>query len=233
MTEPYSNTIDWEEFWDETDEYEALEANPSGEQIVDPLRTFLERRCELESYANVGCGPGATVFDVAERYPDADVVGYDAARDVLKRNREHARDRGVTNVSFERTILPEFDPDRQFDVVGSFFTLCYVADIETALSNLYDAVAPGGYLVFTYHNEYARSMFRNIAESPHEYLDDSSAWDPETFADRFELVLEGESLLSYRQIHDALGSWPQSVWSVTDVERYGAWRMNPLVFVPK
>ncbi|WP_211334027.1 class I SAM-dependent methyltransferase [Halopiger aswanensis] len=138
------------------------------------------------------------------------------------------------DVTFERAVLPEFDPDRQFDVVSSFYTLCYVADVERALQNLFDAVVPGGYLLITYHNEYAQSIFESIAESPTDYLDETSAWDPDHFAERFELVIGGENLLSYRRIRDVLGSWPQSVWSVAEnAERYDAWRQNPFVFVPK
>lgn len=87
--------------------------------------------------------------------------------------------------------------------------------------------------MFTYHNEYAQSMFASIAEQPHEYLDEDSAWEPDHFEDRFTSVIEGDSLLSYRRIHDILDAWPQSLWSEVETERYGAWRQNPVVFVPK
>lgn len=51
---------------------------------------------------------------------------------------------------------------------------------------------------------------------------------------RFELVTSGESLLSYDRIHDILGTWPRSVFSVaTDTDAYGAHRHEPLVYVPK
>lgn len=230
----YDHTIDWEEYWEAADAEAAADASPSTEYIVEPLREFFERRGIPDSYADVGCGAGAAVFHVAENFPETTAVGYDSAEPVLAENRKRAREGEYTNVSFDRTHLPEFDADRKFEAVSSFFTLCYVADLERALKNLYDAVAPGGHLIFTYHNEYAQSTFENIAESPHAYLDESSRWDPERFADRFELVLDGESLLSYRRIYALLGSWPRSVWSVTgEAERYGAWRMNPLVYVPK
>jgi SAM-dependent methyltransferase len=229
----YSGTIDWDEYWDTADEKDTEDASPSTEYIIDPLGELFEERGVPETYADVGCGPGAAVFDVAERYPETTVVGYDAADAVLAENRKRARADGVDNVSFEHARLPEFDPDQQFDVVTCFYTLCYVADIEAALANLYDAVAPGGYLVITYHNQHAQRMFQAMADAPEEFLDEDGAWKPGRFSDRFELVIEGESLLSYRQIHDVLGSWPQSVWSaVEDAERYRAWKMNPLVFVP-
>lgn len=231
---PYDATIDWNQYWTDTDISTAINASPSAEYIVDPLLRFLDEQGRPETYADVGCGPGSVVFEVAETYPDTTAFGYDSAEAVLEANRERAGQRNLANARFDRTVLPEFDPDRQFTIVSSFFTLCYVAEVEQALKNLYRAVAPGGYLVLTYHNRYAKSLFREIAKSPHEYLDESSRWDPDRFADRFELVLDGESLLSYDRIHAVLGTWPQSVWSVTeDVERYGAWRQNPLVYVPK
>lgn len=234
MSESYSDTINWDEYWESADESDVTDASPSAEYVVDPLREFFDERGVPESYADVGCGAGAAVFDVAEQFPGTSVVGYDAVDAVLKENRQRARDAKCDNVAFEHTVLPAFDPDRQFDVVSSFFTLCYVADVERALTNLYDAVAPGGYLLITYHNASAQSMFQEMAESPHEYLDEDGPWKPDRFADRFELVLEGESLLSYRTIHDVLDAWPQSIWSVAEnAEPYQARRMNPLVFVPK
>lgn len=231
----YDRTIDWDRYWNDADEDRAdVGASPSAELVVEPLREFLAETGVPDSYADVGCGPGAAVFAVAERFPETAVVGYDAAEPVLEWNREQAREAGHEHASFERAVLPEFDPGRQFEVVSAFFTLCYVADVERALTNLYDAVAPGGSLVFTYHNRLAQSHFRKVAASPDEYLDESAPFDPDRYADRFELVLDGESLLSYDRIHDALGTWPRSVWSVADdAERYGAWRQNPLVYVPK
>lgn len=235
MTETtFPRTIDWDRYWSEADDGDALDASPSAQLVVDPLLAFLEARGAPDSHADVGCGPGATTFAVADRYPDADVVGYDAAEPVLAADRERARRRDLDDVSFEHAVLPGFDPGRQFDLVTALFTLCYVADVESALQALYDAVAPGGHLVVTYHNSLAQSYFSGVAEDPHEHLPDDGPFDPDTYADRFELVIEGESLLSHERIHDVLGTWPQSVWSVVGTEdRYGAWRHNPLVFVPK
>lgn len=236
----FERTIDWSAYWREADDGDRAGASPSAEYVVDPLLEFLDERrgsgsrAGPESLADVGCGAGATAFAVAERYPDATVVGYDAAEAVLAENRERARREEVANVTFERAVLPDFDPGRQFEVVCAFFTLCYVEDVERALAALYDAVAPGGALVLTYHNRLARAQFRSVAASPEEHLGDESPFDPERYADRFELVLAGESLLSYEAIHETLGTWPQSVWSVVGTEdRYAAWRHNPLVYVPK
>jgi len=230
------STIDWTQYWEDAEEAdgENLDANPSEAYVCEPLLDFLDATGSPDSFADVGCGPGAVVFAVAKRYPEVTVAGFDAAEPVLAENCERAHVAGHENLCFEQAVLPGFDPDRQFDVVSSFFTLCYVAEAERAIRNLYDAVTAGGHLVFTYHNQFARAFYSRIADVPGEHLDDSFPSDPERFQERFRLVLEGESLLSYDRIHEALGTWPRSVWSVVEEsERYGAWRSIPLVYVPK
>ncbi|SDR15445.1 class I SAM-dependent methyltransferase [Natronobacterium texcoconense] len=233
--EKYSDTIDWDEYWDGADEEVREDTGPSAILALEPCVEFIETMLPdgPDAYADVGCGPGDLAFEVSTHYPDATVVGYDSAVAVLEENRERAREVD-SDVTFEQAVLPEFDPDRQFDIVSCLFTLGYVADIERALETLYEAVKPGGYLIVHYYNRFAQAHYSSIAESPDEYLDEDSAWNPETFADRFELVVEGENLLSYERIHDVLGTWPQSLFSVADdAEPYPAHRYEPLVYVPK
>lgn len=107
-----------------------------------------------------------------------------------------------------------------------------VADVERALRELYGAVAPGGVLTVGYHNRLARAQFRKAASAPEEHLTDSP-WDPDRFEDRFRLLLSGENLLSYERIHDALGTWPRSLYAVGNADRHRGWRHNPFVYVPK
>lgn len=229
-----TSTIDWNEYWRQSDDVGRDDANASADHVLDAILELLASKEAPDSYVDVGCGGGAVVFEVAERYPETTVIGYDSSRSVIAENRERVRDAGVENLTFEVAELPAFDSDSTYDLVSCFFTLCYVADVERALSKLYEAVAPGGDLVITYHNRLARSVFEDIASSPHDHLDETTVWHPERFADRFELVLEGENLLSYERIHDTLGTWPRSLWSITEAaERYDAWRQNPLVYVPK
>lgn len=229
----YDATIDWDSYWTEADEDDREDASPSATYVVDPLLEFLEGRGDCDSLADVGCGTGTVAFATAERYPDATVVGSDAAKPVLAENRERTGDRGLPNLRFERTVLPEFDPDRQFDVVCCCFTLCYVPAAEDALRALYDAVEPGGDLVVTYHNRLGRQHMQAVAENPEEHLEESSPWEPDRVADRFRALLAGESLLSRERIHDALGAWPLELWSAVDAEPYPAWQHIPLVYVPK
>ena len=227
-------TMDWNRFWTTADDADREGATASSSHAREVLAEFLAARGAPDSLADVGCGPGLVAFDVADRYPDADVVGYDTARSVIEENRERAREEGTGNIRFEQATLPAFDPSREFDVVFCYATLGYVVEAERAVEALYETVAPGGCLVVTYANRLSRGHYRSVAEGPKETLADTPGFDPDRYTKRFGPVIEGENLLSYECIHELLGTWPQSVFSVVDrPEIQWAWRHHPLVYVPK
>jgi SAM-dependent methyltransferase len=241
----FEKTIDWDAFWCEASDREQMKASASGEHLLEILPPFFAAKGIPSSFADIGCGLGTITFEMAQRYPETTVIGYDAAESVLESNRERARVGGrveqedsnttrarepVVNVGFEQTVLPEFDPDREFEVIFSYCTLCYVAETDRALRNLYEAVEDGGYLILGYVSHHARRHFQ-------ERFGDSTPgsslgqFDP---VERFELVLDGETVLSYRRIHDVLGTWPRSIWSVVEKpDVQWAWENVPLVWVPK
>lgn len=230
----HQGTIDWNRFWAEADGDDRAGATPSTHHAVGLLFDLFTEKSVPDSFADVGCGPGEAAFEVAAAYPETAVVGYDAAESVLAENRARAAEQGLENIAFERVVLPEFDPGRQFGVVFCYGTLEYVAESARALRNMYDAVEPGGALVLGYVNEHGRAHYRRVAENPEERLAGDDGFDPDRFGQRFELVLEGESTLSYREIHDALGTWPRSFWEFTDrPEEPWAWEHVPLVWVPR
>lgn len=144
----HNSTIDWDRYWREADDADRDSATPSTHHVRGLLADFFTEKGIPDSFADVGCGPGVVTFHVAEHYPEMTVVGYDAAESILTENRQRASE----NVRFESTLLPDFAPDRQFDLVLCFGTLAYVAASECALQHLYDAVAPGGHLVLGYIN---------------------------------------------------------------------------------
>ncbi|WP_255151681.1 class I SAM-dependent methyltransferase [Halorarius halobius] len=229
----YDGTIDWDDYWDDADDQERGEASPAAHHAGGVLADFVAET-GADSVADVGCGAGAATFAVAEAHPEVSVVGYDAAPPVLAENRERAREAGVNNARFEEATLPAFDPDRQFDVVFSYFTLQYVRDVERALRNLYAAVEPGGALLFNYLNEAGREYCLESAEDPEANADRAFVFDPEQYTDRFEALLDGDSVLSEARIEATLGVEPRDAFEV--VERpdvQWAWHHAPLVYVPK
>lgn len=234
MTDPtHPDTVDWNRYWTEADEADREHATPSAHHARDLLDDLFAEKGVPDSFASVGCGPGVVAFHVAERHPETTVVGYDAAESVLAENRERAREEGVENARFEQAVLPGFDPGRRFDLVFCYGTLCYVPESERALRALYDAVAPGGHLVLGYTNRLARAHYCRRLEADDDEAG-LSGEEREEFEERFRLVLDGETTLSYRQIHDAVGTWPRSFWEFTEKpEERWAWRHVPAVWLPK
>lgn len=235
-TDPtHDDTIDWNEYWRDADEDAIESATPSTHHVRDLLADLFEEKGVPDSFADVGCGPGVVSFDVAEKHPETDVVGYDAAESILAENRERADREGFENVSFEQAVLPDFDPGRRFDLVLVYGTMVYVEESERALQRLYDAVAPGGHLVMGYVNDRGGAHYRGMIEAAENDSEEvPSDFDPEATRERFRLAIEGESTLSYRTIRDAIGTWPRSFWEFTDrPEERWAWDHVPLVWIPK
>lgn len=225
-------TIDWNEYWSQAEEADRQSATPSTHHVRELLDGFFETMGVPDSFADVGCGPGVVVFHVADSYPETDVVGFDAAESILQENRERVDSGGYQHTRFEQGVLPQFDPGETFDLVLCYGALAYVRESTTALRALYDAVAPGGHLVLGYFNDHGAAHKRRLAEDPDRHPDPD--FDVDAHIERFRLVIEGESTLSYRQIHDALGTWPRSFWEVTEKpdERW-AWDHVPIVWIPK
>lgn len=230
----HGETIDWNEFWTTADEADREGATPSTYHALDLLPELFDEKGVPSSFADVGCGPGDVSFTIASEYPEATVVGYDAAESVLAENRARARDEELSNLRFEQAVLPEFEPAREFETVFCFGTMAYVEESERALTRLYDAVEPGGQLVMSYVNRKGRRHYNQTIESPQERMEADDGFDPERFEKRFKLVIEGRSTLSYRAIHDAVGTWPRSFWEFTDrPDQPWAWNHVPLVWIPK
>ncbi|WP_435333107.1 class I SAM-dependent methyltransferase [Haloarchaeobius sp. TZWWS8] len=228
----HPDTIDWNRYWTDADDEARESATPSAHHMRELLADFVAAKSVPDTVADVGCGPGVVTFDLADRFPETTVVGYDAAEPILTENRTRAREEGIENVRFEQAVLPEFAPDTEFDLVVCYGTLCYVPESARALQALYDAVAPGGHLVLGYMNSLAAAHHRRLQAADPDELDHE--FDPDAHRERFGLVMREESTLSYRQIHDAVGTWPRSFWEVTEKpEQRWAWRHVPSVWIPK
>ena len=97
-----------------------------------------------EHVLDAGCGTGLLIQGMSSTIgPGGRIVGIDFSDDML----EVARNRcdGISHIELQQgsvTQLP-FD-DNSFDAVSCTQTLLYVDDVETALSELYRVLKPGG-----------------------------------------------------------------------------------------
>lgn len=194
--------MDWDQYWRGGGRDEAS-MREAGQRHVGRLEQFFDTL--PPSLADVGCGTGELARTYAERHPEATVVGYDTSSVAIERAREARRRRGV-DVQFEVETLPGFDPGRTFECVLCLSTLHYVEDGLDALSAMFEAVEPGGHLIFTYPSPATRALYR-------EQADDPETGFPE---DRFRKVLDGESVLTEDGIESTLGVSTHSFWHAVD-----------------
>lgn len=119
-------------------------AVPRYEEMTERLLTYLppDRARILE----LGCGTGNLTLRLLARYPEARIVGVDAAPEMVALTASRA---GVAHFdgrceAFEDVVL---EP-AAFDLVTSCISLHHVADKAALYGRLFDALAPGGHLVF-------------------------------------------------------------------------------------
>jgi ubiquinone/menaquinone biosynthesis C-methylase UbiE len=117
------------------------------------LRTVLADDLELrpgDRVLDVGCGPGRLARVFAERVaPTGEVVGIDAAVEMINRASSQARRRRAA-ATFQVGFAQDLPfPDASFDAVGCTLALHHVAenDQQTAVEEMYRVLKPGGRLL--------------------------------------------------------------------------------------
>lgn len=199
----FNRTIDWDEYWEsDLTAFDEQWKTKFAHELADMLRSLSELVEPVDRIASVGCGPATTLLDVAESRPGAELYGYDPSMTALEQARERAADRGLENVVFRKSQLPELGVDETFDVVYCLNTLHYVAEIEAAIGNLFELVRPGGLLVFTYPTEADQAWLREELEDPDEALTGSRGSD--WLQRRFQLAISGENLIDQTDLERIL-----------------------------
>lgn len=92
---------------------------------------------------DLGCGPGNLTGLLAQRWPDADVLGLDSSPEMIARAQ-------APGVRFEVGDLRDWvsDEQEQVDVLVSNATLQWVPDHLELLPGLVERVSPGGWFAF-------------------------------------------------------------------------------------
>ncbi|MGC1304554.1 MAG: trans-aconitate 2-methyltransferase [Caulobacteraceae bacterium] len=122
----------------EPDLYRRYEAERS-----QPARDLLAR-IPLQApkvVVDLGCGPGNSTQLLAERYPDAEILGLDNSEAML----ESAR-RRLPEVRFETGDITAWRPGATPDLIFANASLQWVPDHATLLPRLLGLLAPGGML---------------------------------------------------------------------------------------
>jgi len=122
---------------------------------------------------DLGCGPGNLTRLLHERWPDAEVVGFDSSPEMIDR----AIADNVAGVRFEVADLRAWKTAEPVDVLVSNAALQWVPGHLDLLPDLVAQVAPGGWFAF--------QVPGNFAEPSHALLRELAA------DDRFSPYLQG------------------------------------------
>jgi ubiquinone/menaquinone biosynthesis C-methylase UbiE len=120
--------------WDQMRDPVAFKPLEAALASVDPPRRALD----------VGTGTGAAALEIARRFPDAEIVGVDMAKEMLAEARRNTPAELADRVRFE-----EADAERLPYPDGSF-ELVTLANMIPFFDELDRVLAPGGRLLFAF-----------------------------------------------------------------------------------
>jgi trans-aconitate 2-methyltransferase len=120
----------------------------------------------LDTVVDLGCGTGALLLALGERWPGATLIGVDLAREMLDEARR--RDGGGRARWIEADVAA-WRPDRLVPFLVSNACLHWVPDHERLIPRLVDAVAPGGVLAVQMPSNFeapSHTIARALAAEP-------------------------------------------------------------------
>ena len=114
---------------------------------------------------DLGCGPGQLTASLADRWPDAQILGLDSSPEMIARAAEFAGPR----VSFQLQDLRDWRPETPVDVIISNATLQWVPRHRDLLPFLVSTLSPGGWFAFQVPGNFAEPshrLLRQLAADP-------------------------------------------------------------------
>ncbi len=114
-----------------------------GVPAIAGLKEKLEAGARV---ADVGCGSGAALLELARAFPKSQLHGYELSRHALARAEENQRAAGVTNVTFHHVSEDPLPADGSFALVMTFDCLHDMTHPERTLAAIRKALADDGVL---------------------------------------------------------------------------------------
>jgi 2-polyprenyl-3-methyl-5-hydroxy-6-metoxy-1,4-benzoquinol methylase len=115
--------------------------------------------------ADVGCGSGVALIEMAKAYPRSSFHGYDIAKIALARALENAKQAGVTNITFHDAGIDPLTGDASYDFVTTFDCLHDMTRPDLAMKAIRAAIKPDGtWLIADVHGQ--PTFEENLKDNP-------------------------------------------------------------------
>ena len=131
--------------------------NPIAQRIRQAFREEV-KRLPFRKALEVGCGTGFDLVHFGTIYPERSLLGIDVSSEMVRLAKARITRSGQSNAQAAVASV-----ERAPDLLGAgAFDLCYVffgalntvEDLHRSADRLYDATAPGGYVVLTFVNRW-------------------------------------------------------------------------------
>jgi len=109
--------------------------------LVPGLVSKLETGIEV---LDVGCGSGRAINEMAAHFPNSRFHGYDASPEGIAVAQSEAKERGLTNATFEVKDVAHLTDKKAFDLITAFDAIHDQADPAGVLSCIARALKPNG-----------------------------------------------------------------------------------------
>jgi ubiquinone/menaquinone biosynthesis C-methylase UbiE len=123
---------------------------------------------ELKKYqpkgvlADIGCGPGYLIAELARSFPDISITGVDIAEEMLKKAKENVASPGIVReISFRQGDIQQLPfEDGSIDFIVSTLSLHHWSKPNQAIEELHRVLKPGGqFLVFDVRRDSFRMVY--------------------------------------------------------------------------
>lgn len=94
--------------------------------------------------ADIGCGTGLALLELAKAYPKSEYHGYELSQHALKRANENLQNTGLKNVSFHNVRDEQLPADSSHDFILTFDCIHDMAHPTEAINAIRKAIKPDG-----------------------------------------------------------------------------------------
>jgi 2-polyprenyl-3-methyl-5-hydroxy-6-metoxy-1,4-benzoquinol methylase len=115
--------------------------------------------------ADVGCGSGVALIEMAKAYPRSNFHGYDIAKIALARASENAKQAGVRNITFQDASVDPIPGDASHDFITTFDCLHDMTRPDLVMKAIRAAIKPDGtWLIADVHGQ--PTFEQNLKDNP-------------------------------------------------------------------